>query len=42
MNIDQMLSELRAEREHVEKTILVLERLAAGQGRRRGIGRQSG
>lgn len=31
-----MITELRAEREHVEQAILVFERLAAGQGRRRG------
>jgi len=36
MNIDKMLAELRAEREHVEQAIIVLERIAAGQGRRRG------
>ena len=31
-----MLAELRAEREHVEEAIIVLERLARGQGKRRG------
>ena len=31
-----MLDELRAERAQVEEAILVLERLAAGRGRRRG------
>jgi hypothetical protein len=31
-----MLAELRAEREQVEEAIVVLERLARGQGRRRG------
>jgi hypothetical protein len=36
MNIAKMLAELRAEREQVEQAILVLERIAAGQGRRRG------
>lgn len=36
MNIDKMLAELRAEREQVEQAILALERIAAGQGRRRG------
>jgi hypothetical protein len=36
MNIAKMLAELRAEREQVEQAVLVLERIAAGQGRRRG------
>jgi len=36
MNIEQMLRELREEREGVEQAILVLERIAAGRGRRRG------
>ena len=31
-----MLSELRSEREHIEQAILVVERLATGQGKRRG------
>ena len=31
-----MLDELREERQHVEEAIIVLERLAAGQGKRRG------
>jgi len=31
-----MLDELRGERQHVEEAIIVLERLAAGQGKRRG------
>ena len=31
-----MLSELRTEREHIEEAIVVLERLAHGQGKRRG------
>ena len=31
-----MLTELRSEREHIEQAILVLERLAQGQGKRRG------
>jgi len=35
MDIAKMIAELRAEREQVEQAILVLERLAAGQGRRR-------
>lgn len=36
MDINKMLEELRAEREQVEQAILVLERLARGQGKRRG------
>ena len=36
MDINKMLAELRAEREHVEEAIIVLERLARGQGKRRG------
>jgi hypothetical protein len=36
MDITKMLDELRAERAQVEEAILVLERLAAGRGRRRG------
>jgi hypothetical protein len=36
MDITGMLKELRAEREHIEQAILVLERLAQGQGKRRG------
>lgn len=36
MNITAMIAELRAEREHVEQAILVLERMALGQGRERG------
>ena len=31
-----MLEELRAERQQIEEAILVMERLAAGSGRRRG------
>ena len=31
-----MLDELRAEREQIEESIIVLERLARGQGKRRG------
>ena len=31
-----MLAELRTEREQVEEAIIVLERLARGQGKRRG------
>jgi hypothetical protein len=36
MDINKMLEELRTEREQVEEAIMVLERLARGQGRRRG------
>jgi hypothetical protein len=36
MDINKMLAELRAEREQVDEAIIVLERLARGQGRRRG------
>jgi len=36
MDINRMLEELRAERAQVEEAIIVLERLAAGRGRRRG------
>jgi hypothetical protein len=36
MDIIKMLEELRVEREMIEESILVLERLALGQGRRRG------
>jgi hypothetical protein len=36
MDINKMLAELRTEREQVEEAIMVLERLARGQGRRRG------
>jgi hypothetical protein len=36
MNLTKMIAELRTEREHVEQAILVMERLATGQGRRRG------
>jgi len=31
-----MLAELRAEREAVEQAIIVLQRIAAGRGKRRG------
>jgi hypothetical protein len=31
-----MIEELRTEREQIEEAILVLERIARGQGRRRG------
>ena len=36
MDILKMLAELRNEREAVEQAIIVLERIAAGRGRRRG------
>jgi hypothetical protein len=36
MNIVKMISELRAERDHIEQMIEVLQRMAAGQGRRPG------
>jgi hypothetical protein len=36
MDITKMLAELREEREGVEQAILVLERIAAGRGKRRG------
>jgi hypothetical protein len=36
MDVNKMLSELREEREHIDVVILSLERLARGQGRRRG------
>jgi hypothetical protein len=36
MDINKLLAELRAERVQVEEAIIVLERLARGQGKRRG------
>ena len=36
MNLVHMLAELRVERQQIEEAILVLERLAASGGRRRG------
>jgi hypothetical protein len=36
MNILRMLSDLRSERGQIEDAILVLERLARGEGRSRG------
>jgi hypothetical protein len=36
MDIMKMLAELRAEREAIEESILALERIARGQGKRRG------
>ena len=36
MDVMKMLSDLRSEREAIEEAILTLERLARGQGRRRG------
>jgi hypothetical protein len=35
MDILKMLAEIRAEREHIDEAILVLERLAAGMGSNR-------
>jgi hypothetical protein len=36
VDINKMIAELRSEREQIEESILVLERLARGQGKRRG------
>ena len=36
MDILKMLADLRQEREQIEETILVIQRLALGQGKRRG------
>jgi hypothetical protein len=36
MDINKMLSELKAERSAIEEAIITIERLAAGRGRRRG------
>jgi hypothetical protein len=36
MDVAKMLAELRKEREQIEEAILTLERLAQGQGKRRG------
>lgn len=36
MDVMKMLAELRQEREAIEEAILTLERLARGQGKRRG------
>jgi hypothetical protein len=36
MDIQKMLAELREQRDQIEQAILVLERLALGQGKRRG------
>jgi hypothetical protein len=36
MDILKMLAELRSEREAVEQAIIVLQRIAAGRGKRRG------
>ena len=36
MDILKMLAELRAERSQIEEAIIVMQRLASGQGRRRG------
>jgi hypothetical protein len=36
MDVNKMIAELRSEREQIEEAILSLERLARGQGKRRG------
>jgi len=36
MDVLKMLSDLRQEREQIEEAIITLERLARGQGKRRG------
>ena len=36
MDVVKMLAELRQEREQIEEAIMTLERLARGQGKRRG------
>jgi hypothetical protein len=36
MDVNKMIAELRAEREHIEHAILAFERLARGTGKRRG------
>ena len=36
MDVVKIIEELRTEREQIEEAILVLERIARGQGRRRG------
>jgi hypothetical protein len=36
MDINQMLSDLRMEREQISEAIMVMERLSLGQGKRRG------
>jgi hypothetical protein len=36
MNLTHMLTELRSERQQLDEAILVLQRLATGQGKRRG------
>jgi hypothetical protein len=36
MDILKMLADLREQREQIEQAIIVLERIAAGQGKRRG------
>ena len=36
MDVNQMLAELRSEREQIERAILVLERISGGRGKRRG------
>jgi hypothetical protein len=36
MDVNKMLAELRSEREAIEQAIIVLQRIAAGRGKRRG------
>jgi hypothetical protein len=36
MDISKMLAELREQRDAIDQAIIVLERIAAGQGKRRG------
>ena len=36
MDVNKMIADLRSEREQIEEAILSLERLARGQGKRRG------
>jgi len=36
VDINKMIAELRSERKQIDESILVLERLASGQGKRRG------
>jgi hypothetical protein len=42
MDFDKMLAELRSERQAIEEAILVIERLAAGRGKRRAVVHQRG
>lgn len=36
MDVTKMLAELKQEREAIEEAVMILERLARGQGKRRG------